>query len=289
MTAAKATASWAGPAILLGGTGMLGRAFKELLSAGGFDVIAPEHPKFDLTNHEAIRSLKVAEGGLIINCAAWTDVDGAETNEAQANSVNGQALGPLASLCNERSARLVTFSSDYVFDGGASAPYKINSLRAPLGAYGRSKALGEEMLEHEGGNWINIRTSWLYAPWGNNFVQTMHKLLKGKKEVKVVNDQRGRPTSAEHLARTTLALLGREIKGHVHITDAGACTWFEFALEIKQLMKSKTEVKPCTTADFPRPARRPAYSVLDISKTEQLLGPMPNWRDNLADVMGRLE
>ncbi len=289
MTAAKATAGWAGPLVLLGGDGMLGRAFREILAAEGFDYVAPARPALDLTNHDSLRSLKVPKSGLLVNCAAWTDVDGAEANEAEAMSVNGQALGALASICNAAEARLVTFGSDYVFDGGASAPYKVNAVRAPLGAYGRSKALGEEMLEHEGGNWINIRTSWLYAPWGKNFVRTMHKLLKEKKEVKVVNDQRGRPTSAEHLARTTLALAGRDVKGHVHVTDGGACTWYEFALEIKQLSKSKASVKPCTSADFPRPARRPAYSVLDISKTEQLLGPMPNWRDNLADVMGRLE
>jgi dTDP-4-dehydrorhamnose reductase len=286
---AKAPANWTGPVLLLGGSGMLGRAFRELFAQLGHEFIAPEQAECELTNHDSIRKLRLPEGGLLINCAAYTDVDGAEEKEAEANSVNGQALGALASLCNERKARLVAFSTDYVFDGGSSSPYKVNSLRAPLGAYGRSKALGEEMLEHEGGTWINIRTSWLYAPWGKNFVRTMHKLLKEKKEVKVVNDQRGRPTSAEHLARTTLAAIAKDIKGHFHVTDAGACTWFEFALEIKKLSKGKADVKPCTTADFPRPARRPAYSVLDISKTEQLLGPMPNWRDNLADVMQRLE
>jgi dTDP-4-dehydrorhamnose reductase len=281
---------WAGPAVLLGGDGMLGRAFQEQLASRGLEVLAPSRDDVDLTNHDTIRKIKLPSGGLLINCAAWTDVDAAEENEAETMSVNGQAIGALLSHCAEAGARLVTFSSDYVFDGNASAAYRPNSVRAPISAYGRSKALGEEMLEQEkGGDWVNIRTSWLYAPWGKNFVRTMAKLLKEKKELKVVNDQRGRPTSAEHLAKSTLALLERDVRGHWHITDGGACTWFEFTLEIKRLLKGKAEIKPCGTAEFPRPAKRPAYSVLDISATEKLLGPMPPWRDNLAEVVGRLE
>jgi dTDP-4-dehydrorhamnose reductase len=243
----------------------------------------------DLVNHDSIRKLALTRGGLVINCAAWTDVDGAEASEAEAMSVNGQALGCLSAWCADAGARLVTYSSDYVFDGNASAPYRANSQRSPVSAYGRSKALGEEMLEREGGDWVNIRTSWLYAPWGKNFVRTMAGLLRTKREVKVVNDQRGRPTSAEHLAKNTLALLERDVRGHWHITDSGACTWYEFALEIQRLLKSKAEVKPCGTAEFPRAAKRPAYSVLDIAATEKLLGPMPPWRDNLQDVVSRLE
>jgi dTDP-4-dehydrorhamnose reductase len=283
-------ASWQGPVILLGSDGMLGRAFREYFALRQIEFVAPDLQQCDLRDEASIRRLQIPPQGLLLNCAAWTDVDGAEANEAEATAINGEAVGTLASLCVEADAMFITYSTDYVFDGKASAPYRPNALRAPLGAYGRSKAVGEALLEkNKGGKWMNIRTSWLYAPWGKNFVRTMAALLREKREVKVVNDQRGRPTSAEHLARTTLALLGRDIKGHWHITDSGACTWYEFTLEIKRLLDAKAKVLPCTTADFPRPAPRPAYSILDIAATEKLLGPLTGWRDNLADVMGRLE
>jgi dTDP-4-dehydrorhamnose reductase len=277
------------PIILLGADGMLGRAMRELLVSRGASPETPSRTDCDLSAPGSIRRLAVPEGAVVINCAAWTDVDGAEQHEAEATAVNGDAVGVLAERCAEVGAALVTYGTDYVFDGNASGPYKPAAKRSPIGAYGRSKAAGEELLEKSGASWLNIRTSWLYAPWGTNFVRTFAKLLKEKKELKVVNDQRGRPTSAEHLARTTLELIERETRKHWHVTDGGACTWYEFALEIKKLTKAKAEVLPCTTAEFPRPAQRPAYSILDISQTERQLGPMPNWRENLADVVGRLE
>lgn len=184
---------------------------------------------------------------------------------------------------------LVTYSTDYVFDGQAQRPYRTGEKRAPLNAYGRSKAVGEELLERSGGRWMNIRTSWLYAPWGNNFVRTIAKLLREKPSIKVVNDQRGRPTSAEHLAAATLAMIDAGATGHQHVTDGGECTWYEFAVEIGRLIAAPGKVEPCTSAEFPRPAKRPAYSVLDLTETEQLIGSMPDWRANLAHVVKRME
>jgi dTDP-4-dehydrorhamnose reductase len=241
----------------------------------------------------ASRSEWVCRGPYLINCAAWTDVDGAEENEARATAVNG--LTGLVRIARSWEAVTVTFSTDYVFGGRASTPYAVETERAPLSAYGRSKAVGEETLEAFPEIWFNIRTSWLYEAWGKNFVLTMRKLLMEKPVVRVVNDQRGRPTSATHLARTTLALLDRasvgsiaEFGGHWHITDGGECTWYEFATEIGRISGAPGRVEPCTTAEFPRPAKRPAYSVLDLSRTEELLGPMPDWRGNLADVLRRV-
>jgi dTDP-4-dehydrorhamnose reductase len=149
--------------------------------------------------------------------------------------------------------------------------------------------VGERAIWDAGGPHLVLRTSWLYAPWANNFVRTIFKASRERDELQVVNDQRGRPTSAEHLARASLALLDKGAHGTLHVTDGGECTWFDFASEIVRLAGHRAAVKPCTSAQFPRPAKRPAYSVLDLGPTEALLGPMPDWHENLADVMRRLE
>jgi dTDP-4-dehydrorhamnose reductase len=223
----------------------------------------------------------------VINCSAFTDVDGAETREAEAAAINGHGVGTLAQRCRAIGATLVHYSTDYVFDGNASTPYATTAKRAPQGAYARTKALGEELIERSGCSHLIVRTSWLYAPWGKNFVDTMAKLCSERPLVRVVADQRGRPTSAQYLAERTLELLGRDAHGIFHVTDGGECTWFDFAAAIARLTAGTARVEPCTTAEFPRPARRPAYSVLDLSATEALLGPSRPWQDNLADVLAQ--
>jgi dTDP-4-dehydrorhamnose reductase len=277
--------------LLIGGSGMLGRAMAAELRRRGTPFAAPARAELDLSDAGGIeRGVRAGPlPRLIINCAAWTDVDGAEKSEAEATRVNGDAVKRLAKIASEGS-RLVTFSTDYVFSGESFAPYPVDAPRSPLNAYGRSKAAGEESLEcFAGGGWLNIRTSWLYAPWGKNFVRTMRALTHEKPVLKVVNDQRGRPTSAEHLARATLALVDAGAEGHCHATDGGECTWFDLAREINRIGGGTARLEPCTSAEFPRPAKRPAYSVLDLSETERLIGPMPDWKANLADVMRRIE
>jgi dTDP-4-dehydrorhamnose reductase len=276
--------------LLIGASGMLGRAMAAELRKRDWSYDAPPRSELNLGDPDQVRRLVKFRSPppLVINCAAWTDVDGAERDEAAATRINGEAVAELTRLANMDST-LVTFSTDYVFAGDAQHPYPTSAGRAPLNAYGRSKAVGEAAMEERPMGWLNIRTSWLYAPWGKNFVRTMRKLLMEKSEVRVVNDQQGRPTSAEHLARSTLALLDRGAEGHHHVTDGGACTWFEFAAEIGRLAGAPGRVEPCSSSEFPRPAKRPAYSVLDISETERLIGPMPDWRANLADVIARLE
>ncbi len=218
---------------------------------------------------------------IVINCAAYTDVDGAEADEAEATRVNGHGAGNLAARCAETGAVLVHFSTDYVFDGSGTRPYPTDHPLAPLGAYGRSKAAGEAAIRASGCEHLIIRTSWLYAPWGKNFVRTMVELGRKHESLRVVNDQRGRPSSCSYLAERTLALLDHGARGTFHVTDGGECTWFEFATEIMVQTGSKCRVEPCTTDEFPRPAPRPAYSVLDLSATESLLGPSSAWQDNL--------
>ena len=275
--------------LLLGDRGMLGRAFRELLAAKqrpftGFDL-----PELDIAEPDQVGPLFAKPWFAVINCAAYTNVDGAEADEAAALRANGTAPGVVAAACARARVPLVHFSTDYVFAGDARAPYAVDMPLHPLGAYGRSKAAGEIAIRGSGAEFLIVRTSWLYAPWGNNFVRTMARLTRDKPELKVVNDQRGRPTSAQHLAATTLALLDRGTRGILHVTDGGECTWYEFTVEIARLLGRSAVVRPCTTAEFPRPAPRPAYSVLDLGPTEAILGPMPNWQTNLASVVAQLE
>lgn len=283
-----------GPIVLLGAGGMLHRAWEQLLCAHDIPCRSLGLAELDLTRPQSIDPA-LADARLVINCAAYTDVDGAEADEPSATAVNGTGVGHLARCCNERHALLVHYSTDYVFSGapqgprGAPRPYRPQAPRAPLGAYGRSKALGEVLLEQAGGAFLLIRTSWLYAPWGKNFVRTIAQLVGQRKPLKIVNDQTGRPTSAEHLASSTLRLLEQGARGVFHVTDGGQCTWFEFAGQIARHMDPQASVLPCTTAELGRPAQRPAYSVLDLEQTEALLGPMPDWKENLAKVMERLE
>lgn len=198
--------------------------------------------------------------------------------------------GPDVEMCFGDAVQiLVHVSTDYVFDGAASEPYETDRQRSPLGAYGRTKAVGEEIIEASGCEYIIARTSWLYAPWAKNFVRTMAWLTDEKDQIKVVADQRGRPTSAEHLAETLVKLADANARGFYHATDGGECTWFDFACAIRDGLGHKCNIEPCTTDEFPRPAPRPAYSVLDLSKTERLIGPMADWRDNLSAVLAALE
>ncbi len=280
--------------LLIGGTGMLGRAMQHELRTRGVRFEAPTRAAIDLSRADHIeRTIGEGEFALVLNCAAWTDVDGAEAHEAQATAINGAAVAHLARACRQSGAFLVNYGTDYVFDGKGIAPYRADQSRNPINAYGRSKAAGEAALERSECPHLQIRTSWLYAPWGKNFVRTIAKAGREKPMLKVVNDQRGRPTSSEHLARATLDLLDEGASGTLAITDGpsndNGCTWFDFAAEIVRLTGGSARVEPCTSAEYPRPAARPAYSVLDLAPTEGLIGPRPHWKDTLADVCRRLE
>lgn len=268
---------------------MLHRAWSSLLTRRGIPHRSPGLDDLDLTRPQTIGPALPDEVRLVINCAAYTNVDGAEKEEALATAVNGTGVEHLGRCCRKRGAVLVHYSTDYVFGGRQRTPYRTDDRRDPLGAYGRSKALGEELLQESGCEHLLIRTSWLYAPWGKNFVRTIAALVREKRPLRVVNDQTGRPTSSEHLARASLELIERGERGIWHVTDGGQCTWFEFACEIARLIDPQVEAKACTTAELARPAPRPAYAVLDLRQTEAVLGPMPHWKANLAEVMARLE
>jgi dTDP-4-dehydrorhamnose reductase len=276
-----------GPLLLISPDGMLGRALVAALEARGQPFQAISYPELDLRDPDSVaRALtRAPKLRAVINCAAYTDVDGAETHEADATAINGTGVQWLAERCKSLGALLVHYSTDYVFDGKASTPYPVDEPRRPQNAYGRSKAVGEEQLEASGCEQLLIRTSWLYAPWGKNFVDTIAKFGMERPVLKVVDDQRGRPTSAEYLAERTLALLERGARGTFHVTDGGECSWYEFARAIVEGTQGTAQVEPCTSAEFQRPASRPAYSVLDLGRTETLLGPSRSWQDNLHAVL----
>ena len=268
---------------LICASGMLGRAFVAVFKQSQIIPTLIDRTELDLTDPRSVESYSFTPRSAVVNCAGYTDVDGAEREPELANTINGESVGALARACQRSDATLVHFSTDYVFNGEATTPYPVDAPIDPINAYGRSKALGEQLIRESGCRHLIVRTSWLYAPWGKNFVRTMAGLMRERDSIKVVDDQRGRPTSAEHLAATTIALLRRGAEGTWHLTDGGECTWYEFALEIARLVGYKGKIEPCTTADFPRPAKRPTYSVLDLSATEKLLArPMPDWRANLA-------
>lgn len=270
--------------LVIGHGGMLGRAWSARLDADGQDWLGMDYPEFDLSSNFELPS----GFDRVVCCAAYTDVDGAEENEAQATRINGDGIERLAAGCARQGILLVHYGTDYVFSGDADTPYATDTPLQPLNAYGRSKAAGERALAASDARFLHIRTSWLYAPWANNFVRTMAKLTKERDSLTVVDDQRGRPTSAEQLVDTSLRLIDAGAEGIFHASDGGECTWHGFASFINEHLGHGCAIAPCTTDAFPRPAKRPAYSVLDLSKTESLIGPVRGWKENVADVLDRL-
>jgi dTDP-4-dehydrorhamnose reductase len=277
------------PLLLLGGSGMLGRAWRLLLDDLGEAYEAPPSQVCDLSRPSSVLTSVGDQYRAVVNCAAYTDVDGCESNEPRATAINGDGVGVLAQRCARLRIPLVHYSTDYVFDGSATSPYAIDSPRRPVNAYGRCKARGEALIESAGGEHVIIRTSWLYAPWGKNFVRTITRLAQERAELRVVNDQIGRPTSCESLVTASWRLLTSQARGTFHVCDDGTCSWFQLAREIVRLTGAAGRVLPCTTAEFPRPARRPAYSVLDLTHTIERLGPLPTWQQSLESTIARLE
>lgn len=268
--------------VITGAGGMLGRAWTRLCAEEGRPAVALARGEMDLTRPADIDRAVGADVEVVVNCAAFTDVDGAEAEERAATAVNGEGVGRLARRCAEVGALLVHYSTDYVFDGEASEPYPVDAPTRPVNAYGRSKLAGEEAIRAAGGPSLVVRTSWLYAPWGKNFVLTMARLATERDELRVVNDQRGRPTSAVRLARSTLELARAGARGTFHLCDGGDCTWFDLASEVAWRVRPACRVLPCSTAEFPRPAPRPRYSVLDTRDAEAIVGPPAPWTESVA-------
>jgi dTDP-4-dehydrorhamnose reductase len=274
---------------LIGSQGMLGRAFVEALSGRVARLATHARPDLDLAAPGSLERVFADAPDWVINCAAYTAVDRAEEEEPLATRINGDAPRLLAHLARAHGTKLVHFSTDYVFGGDASAPYSTDAPIAPINAYGRSKAEGERALreEHPSGHLL-IRTSWVYAPWGANFVRTIARLARERETIRVVADQRGRPTSAAGLAATTMALMAADARGTFHATDEGECSWYELACAIVRATDARCRVEPCGSDEFPRPAKRPAYSVLDLSRTHAAVGEGRRWQDAVSSALARL-
>ncbi len=272
--------------LVLGSTGMVGRSWLELLAQEQIECVGISRPEFDLMDPSSIaRCLKNTNYDLVVNASAWTDVDGAETDEQGATRANAYAVDEIAKLCVEIGATLITYSTDYVFPGNANKPYTVGQATDPINAYGRSKSLGESMIAQSKASHIMIRTSWVYAPWGTNFVRTIRSLALTRDELKVVDDQRGNPTSAQHLADSSLKLYLAGAQGIWHLSDENECTWFDLATQIVRYTKLGCTINACDSDEYPRPAARPAYSTLEITESTKLIGSLGSWMTHLHQVL----
>lgn len=281
--------------LIAGSGGQLGRALVATAPADA-DVSAPDEAAFDILDDAAVKAqLDSAAPAWLINAAAYTAVDRAESDRAVADAVNGAAPGRLAAAAQAVGAGFVHVSTDFIFDGCASRPYRPDATPAPLGAYGRTKLDGEKaaLAAHPGA--LIVRTAWVYAAAGNNFVKTMLRLMAERDEVRVVADQIGTPTHADGLARAIWALIAANAHGMFHWTDAGAASWYDFAVAIQEealaigLLDRAVPVIPIRTEDYPTPAQRPAYSVLDKSSAWAITGPADHWRVELRRCLAAMK
>jgi dTDP-4-dehydrorhamnose reductase len=276
-------------ALIAGSAGQLGRGLQATAPAG-VTLIAPPEADFDITDADAVmRVVASIKPDVLFNAAAYTAVDKAEGELETARRINATAVGHLAAAAQAHGARLVHVSTDFVFDGETSRAYQPGDPPKPLGVYGVTKYEGEVAAGAEA---LIVRTAWVYAPTGHNFVRTMLRLMAERDEVRVVADQIGTPTYAPDLAAALWALASQGAHGLYHYTDAGVASWYDFAVAIQEealavgLLKRHAKVTPIATADYPTPAKRPAFSVLDKAKTWATLGgPSPHWRANLRRMM----
>jgi dTDP-4-dehydrorhamnose reductase len=280
--------------LITGGSGQLGIAVSQELDKNGIEFDAWSSKDLDITQSsntsEAIEKLSPI---VIINCAAWTDVDGAESHEIDASRVNSDGPENLAIAAKRCNSKLIHVSTDYVFSGDSQLPWQIADEINPQSAYGRTKAQGERrVLANYSENSFLVRTAWLYSPWGKNFAKTMTKLaLKGTGEVRVVDDQVGQPTSASDLAKQLVELgLSTSPAGIYHGTNSGQASWYEFAQEIFNLVGADVgRVTPVSSSEFPRSAKRPSYSVLSHDAwANTSVKAMRDWRIALAEAMSSI-
>lgn len=275
--------------LLLGASGMLGRDLAGAAPEHAI-VIGPDSPRIELTDADAVaRAIDASEPEWVLNAAAHTRVDDAEREPEAAMAANGTAVGALGRLCAARGVRVLQVSSDYVFDGRATRPLREDDPTAPVSRYGASKQLGEELLLASGARALVVRTQWLFGRHGRSFPRTMWERATAGQPTRVVADQLGCPTYTVDLARACWALVARDAEGLVHAANGGEASWYDVARAVFEAAGRPALVSPCTTADYPTPARRPAYSVLDTSRLASLLGaPMPPWRDALARFLDQL-
>ena len=275
----------------------------------GVEVVARPSQVVDVTNRQAVaETIAATSPDVVINCAAYTDVDGAEAHRERAFAVNGDGPGFIAAALAQRrrggapDALLIHYGSDYVFDGSASRPYREEDPCAPIGAYGASKLAGELQIAERGRRYVILRTQWLYGAHGRSFPRTMWERARAGLPTRVVTDQVGRPTYTMDLARATWRLVSLEgqdpsartsggERGRIlHVANSGSATWHQVAQHVFRRAGKPELLTPCVTADFPRPAKRPAWSVLDTTRFDTMIGrPLPGWEDAMDRFLSSLE
>ncbi|HET7120255.1 MAG TPA: dTDP-4-dehydrorhamnose reductase [Solirubrobacterales bacterium] len=272
--------------LVTGAGGMLGRDVVLAAGNAGHDVVGFGHTELDIADSGALAAkFELERPDVVINCAAWTDVDGAEESEEEATAVNGAAAGDVAGAAAGVGASVVYVSSDYVFDGSKGAPYVETDQTAPLSAYGRGKLAGEEATAAANKRHFVVRSSWLFGIGGSNFVETMLRLAATQNEVLVVRDQVGSPTYTWHLAYGIVRLIEGVEFGIHHMAAGGTCSWYDFAREIFDQSKVECSVLSATTDMLGRPAPRPAYSGLESQREHAI--ELPPWRDGLAAYLAQ--
>lgn len=278
--------------LVTGANGQLGNEFRILAKDSNLSFIFTDVAELDITNSSAI-SLFLTQNKIdyIINCAAYTAVDKAETDIELATLINSKAPELLAIESKKRNIKFIHVSTDYVFDGKNYKPYIETDIVSPQSVYGNTKLQGELNALRENSNTIIIRTSWLYSSFGNNFVKTMIRLGNEKDSLGVIFDQVGTPTYAKDLAQTILTIISSDfIPGIYHYSNEGACSWFDFAKEIHDLTKINCNVNPIETKDYPTPASRPHYSILNKSKIKNTYNiQIPHWKESLKKCIEKLE
>ena len=284
--------------LVTGANGQLGHEMQRVAKSSNhnyiFTDVADGNEKLDITNLEDIRNMvKKNDVDIIVNCAAYTNVDKAESDYDTANLINNTAAGNLAAAMKEVGGTLIHISTDYVFQGDRNTPCQEDWATNPLGVYGKTKLAGEKAIEATGCNHIIIRTAWLYSQWGKNFVKTMQSLTASHDTLKVVFDQVGTPTFAGDLDDVIAHIInsGQTDKtGIYHFSNEGVCSWYDFAKMICKLSGNTCDITPCYSEEFPSPVKRPHFSVLDKKKIRNTFGiKVPYWTDSLEVCMKQLE
>jgi dTDP-4-dehydrorhamnose reductase len=266
--------------LVTGAAGMLGQDVVSAASSAGHDVISPGRRDLDITDAESVRHAVLdAQPAAVINCAGWTDVDGAEAHEDEATAINGAAAGTVAAAAANAGALAIQISTDYVFAGDASVAYVESDPVDPRTAYGRSKLAGELAVRESAARHAIVRTAWVFGPGGRNFVDTMRRLGGERDSVTVVDDQVGCPTYTGHLAAALVAVAERGLTGTLHIAGGGRCSWYDLAEATFAATNAEVTLQRGTSAALDRPARRPAFSVLASERDDA--PRLPDWRDGL--------
>ena len=282
--------------LITGSNGQLGSALRRLGGVSPHNYFCTDVAELDITNAAAVlRTVEERRIDVIVNCAAYTDVERAEEDEPRADLLNHKAAGNLAAAAKATGATLFHVSTDYVFDGTAHTPYREDTAPSPLGAYGRTKLAGERAVMASGCRYLIFRTAWLYSEYGHNFLKTMLRLTSERDTLQVVFDQIGTPTYAGDLALAIFSIIESERyagnEGVYHFTDEGVCSWYDFATEIAAAAgHDSCHIIPCHTSEFPTKAARPAYSVLDKTKIKTTFQmDIPHWRESMIYCLKQIE